>query len=354
MNRMNLKELFELMANPPITAKMDPDHIHQRYLEFFMANHADGDGFTHSLNEPFSIKYWRNTPDNKVILYDDTENTFVELFDEWLKKGMTHMHSHDFIEIAYVMHGEFSQMISGKKRTFSEGSVCIIDRNTIHCDYVNTSDNFVIFLCMKEDFFSELFISEIDDSNLQQFIRKALLTQKTLKQFLHFIPRDDLNSIYELIELVAKEKSDNDKGSHYLIKGLIIRIFDRLTKHFDLSLTSAQLEKMNDLLYMEVEQYLRTNYKDATLNHLVNLFHFQEDYFTRLIKKHSGMTYSQLLKKIRVSKAEEMLLNTRMSVNDIMEAIGYENRYHFYKVFSEFNNMTPKQYRQERGVNLET
>ena len=350
---MKLMELFENMSHPPMTTKMDDAILTHNYLPFAMMGATGNESFTHHLSDPFVIEYWRNTPDNRVILYHDAENAYVELFDEWMKKGITHLHSHDFIEIAYVVYGEFSQMIGGQKHTFSKGSVCIIDRNSQHCDYVGLQDNFVVFLCMKEDFFSELFISEIDDSNVQQFIRKALLTQKNLKQFLHFVPRDEDHSIFQLIEMIVTENSDKNKGSMYIIKGLMIRIFDILTKHYELSLTTTQIKLMNDLLFVDVENFLRNNYKDASLNDLVQLFHFQEDYFTRLIKKNTGMTYSQLLKKIRVSKAEELLLDTRMSINDIMEAVGYENRHHFYKVFYEFHSMTPKQYRQDhRSSNL--
>jgi len=257
------------------------------------------------------------------------------------------MHHHDYIEMAYVVKGELSQLIGGQKHSFTQGSVCIVDRNSEHTDLVRNQNNFVIFLCMKEDFFDELFISEIGNSNLQQFIRKALLKQKNSKQFIKFTPRNEKDIIFNLIEQVASEKFEDEKGANYIIKGLMMRIFDILIRDYYLNLTTNQLKRMNELLFIEVEEYLIKNYKDASLTDLVKRFHFQEDYFNRLIKKHTGVTYSQFLRNIRISKAEELLSSTRMSVSNIIESVGYINRHHFYKIFFKIHNMTPEQYRQK-------
>ena len=266
---------------------------------------------------------------------------------------MSDIHRHDYIEIAYVVKGELSQLIGGKKNTFSQGSICIIDRNSEHAEYVKDQDNFVIFLEMKEDFFDEVFYSELDNSNVKQFIRKALMNQKSLKQFLQFTPLDGGDNIFLLIEQIANEKYENRKGAKYVIKGLMIRMFDTLTKDYDMNLNSTELKIMNDLIFSEVEDYLMKNYKDASLKELTKQFHFQQDYFFRLIKKHRGITFSEFLRKIRISKAEELLQNTRMSVSSIIQSVGYENRHHFYNIFFEVHKMTPEQYRQKHEIQIE-
>lgn len=314
---------------------------------------SGSDDMIHSINEYFVIIFWRNTSDSKVAVSINFSTPLIEHFEDQQRINMTDMHRHDYIEIAYVVKGEFSQLIDGKKHTFSQGSVCIIDRNSEHSDYVENQDNFVIFLGMKEEFFDELFLSELDNNNVQQFIRKALMKQKSLKQFLQFTPRNSRDAIFTLIEHVVTEKFENRKGTRYIIKGLMIRIFDILTKDYDINLTSTQLKKMNDILFLEIEEYLRKNYKDASLKDLGKQFHFQQDYYSRVIKKHLGITFFEFLRKIRMSKAEELLLNTNMTVTSIIESVGYENRYHFYNIFFELHNMTPKQYRQKHGVRLQ-
>lgn len=340
---MNIMEQYKIMSNTDLIPLRDQSIAYYSPVTSIKGKEND----IISLNESFVITFWRTTPDSKVAYSSNFIKPVIVYVDDWLKAGMSPIHRHDYIEIAYVVRGELSQLIGGKKRTFSKGSLCIVDKNSEHADYIKDQDNFVIFLGMKEEFFDELFISEVDDNNIQQFIRKALINQKSLKQFIQFTPRNSQDLIFSLVEQVATEKFENKKGSKHIIKGIIIRIFDILIKNYDINLTSTQLKKMSDLIFPEVEDYLRKNYKDVTLSELSRQFHFQEDYFTRLIKKHTGITYTEFLRRIRMYKAEELLLNTSMTVSNIIKSVGYENRYHFYNIFSEYHNMTPEQYRQK-------
>jgi AraC-like DNA-binding protein len=350
---MDLMEQYEIMSNTDSIPLRD-QNITRESLNLQkspMISNVGNENDIHVLNESFVISFWRTTPDSKVAFSLNFFPPVIIYIEDWLKAGMSPMHRHDYMEIAYVVKGEFSQFIGGKKHTFSQGSLCIVDKNSEHADYVKDQDNFVIFLGMKEEFFDELFLSELDDNNVQQFIRKALIKQKSLKQFIHFTPRDAQDLIFPLIEQVITEKFENRKGARYMIKALMIRIFDILTTDYDISLTSTQLKKMNDLVFAEVEEYLMKNYKEASLKKLTEQFHFQQDYFARLFKRHAGITFTEFLRKIRISKSEELLLNTRMSISSIIESVGYENRHHFYNIFYEIHNMTPEQYRQKYGIN---
>lgn len=351
---MNLMELYETMSDTASIPIFDQKVAFQLLqADSAMRFNTIGEDMIHRLNESFGIITWRTTSDCKVATSFDFSPPLLTYTEDKLRAAMTPMHRHDYIEITYVVKGEFSQFIGGEKHIFSQGSLCIVDRNSEHADYVKDQDNFVIFLCMKEDFFDELFFSELEDNNLQQFIRRALMKQKSLKQFLQFTPRDQADVIFPLVEQVAMEKYENKKGSKHVIKGLIIRLFDILTKDYDINLTSTQLKKMNDFLFAEVEEYLRNNYKEASLKELTKRFHFQQDYFARLIKKHTGNTFSELLRKIRMAKAVELLLKTHMSVRSIIEAVGYENKHHFYNIFYELYSMTPEQYRLKHGNRLQ-
>lgn len=228
---MNLMELYKTMSDINSIPKIDRNIMEQLlHSDGIAMSSTDKEGVTHILIKSFVILFWRTTSDSKVVTSLDFSPSLVMQDEEQLRAGMTPMHRHDYIEIAYVAKGEFSQLIAGEKRTFSQGSICIIDKNSEHADFIKDQDNFVIFICMKEDFFDELFLAELDDNNVQQFIRRALMKQKSLRQFLQFTPRDEQDVLFPLIEQVAKEKYENRKGAKYIIKGLIIRIFDNKEK----------------------------------------------------------------------------------------------------------------------------
>ena len=68
----------------------------------------------------------------------------------------------------------------------------------------------------------------------------------------------------------------------------------------------------------------------------VACIHFQEDYFNRLIKSKTGLTYTAYLQDLRLKEAEHLLLTTRLSVDEISQQVGYQNKGYFYKIFTGF------------------
>lgn len=78
----------------------------------------------------------------------------------------------------------------------------------------------------------------------------------------------------------------------------------------------------------------------------MEVFHFQEDYFNRLIKNKTGLTYSAYVQKNRLEHAERLLHRTEKNIEEIAETVGYHNKGYFYKIFQEKYKMTPSQYRR--------
>lgn len=104
---------------------------------------------------------------------------------------------------------------------------------------------------------------------------------------------------------------------------------------------------MNWLIFEEVSGYIKRSYATVTIRDLVNQFHFQEDYFNRLIKSKTGMTYSAYVQQIRLQAAEYLLMNSTKSIDEIAEDIGYHNKGYFYKIFQAKYGMTPSRYRKK-------
>jgi YesN/AraC family two-component response regulator len=92
---------------------------------------------------------------------------------------------------------------------------------------------------------------------------------------------------------------------------------------------------------------MKQHMKNISIRMLCEEFHFQEDYFNRLLKNRTGMTYTEYLQHLRLQKAEELLLHTRLTIDAIAAEVGYKNKGYFYKIFTERHRMTPAQFRKE-------
>ncbi|MBQ8279880.1 MAG: helix-turn-helix domain-containing protein [Roseburia sp.] len=264
----------------------------------------------------------------------------------FLSGEKTQLHTHEYIELAYVVRGEFKQKILDKDITFGEGELCLIDKNCLHQDYLMDSNAVILFLGIENDMFTEIMDENVSTQKIIAFLQTALTKQKDLQQYLHFRPSAEVKEeMEECLYLLLSELHNSRVGSSYICKGLLLRIFQILSSKYEFSLSKEQQKTMNWIIFEEICDFIHKNYSTVTVQQLVDTFHFQEDYFNRLFKKKTGMTYSAYVQDVRLSRAKKMLCSTDKSISEIAELIGYHNKGYFYKIFQKKYNMTPQQYR---------
>lgn len=108
------------------------------------------------------------------------------------------------------------------------------------------------------------------------------------------------------------------------------------------------IDSYKDKRLLEITNYIYANYKEVTLDDLSVKFFLSKPYLSKYIKEKSGMTFGNILKKIRMKKARAMLKSGNATVESIAESVGYQNVEHFNRVFKKMYSMTPVQYRNER------
>ena len=230
------------------------------------------------------------------------------LYEKEFAPGMrTQMHSHEYLELFYIIDGEYRQKILGNEFTFHRGEVCLIDKNCLHQEIMEGTSATLLFLGITNVMFQD--------------IMKRQITTERISSFL--------------------------KASPIICRGLLLRIFRILNTQYEFSLSKKLRQKMNWILYEEISDYMKQHMKNISIRMLCEEFHFQEDYFNRLLKNRTGMTYTEYLQHLRLQKAEELLLHTRLTIDAIAAEVGYKNKGYFYKIFTERHRMTPAQFRKE-------
>ena len=260
----------------------------------------------------------------------------------------TQLHTHDYLELAYIVDGEFRQRILGKDITFYKGDFCLIDKNCLHQDYLFNSSATILFLGIANDMFTEIMDENITTKKMISFLQSALIHQKDLQQYVHFRPGSDtsIERMEHCLSHLIYELFYNEVGSYYIRKGLLFRIFRLLSTEYEFSLSKEQRKTMNWIIFEEVSDYINHHYSTVTIKDLCDEFHFQEDYFNRLIKNKTGMTYSAYLQQVRLEKAASLLVRSKLTIHEISENVGYRNKGFFYKIFREKYDMNPAEYRK--------
>ena len=96
------------------------------------------------------------------------------------------------------------------------------------------------------------------------------------------------------------------------------------------------------------DSYIQANYIDITLEDLAEKFYLSKPYISKYIKEKSGITFGEMVKKIRMKKAKSLLKGSNMTVENIALSVGYQNVEHFNRLFKKAYNMTPIQFRNEK------
>ncbi|MFD0695566.1 response regulator [Paenibacillus sp. GCM10027628] len=83
------------------------------------------------------------------------------------------------------------------------------------------------------------------------------------------------------------------------------------------------------------------------MREIANQIHLNPSYFSALFKEQTGFTFSEFVTRSRVQKAKELLLQTRLTIADISEQVGYQTPKYFIKIFKDYEGISPNQYRKQ-------
>ncbi|WP_049530771.1 response regulator transcription factor [Streptococcus pseudopneumoniae] len=194
----------------------------------------------------------------------------------------------------------------------------------------------------------------IIQGNLQQIIDELTLLEKIV---LENTPRVSITKqlftqfvmdVFHLFEhLKADDMTDIVKNIH------AITTFEDLVAYTKETMTSFFGQyRMNENVVSVLEFIGRDYKKELSLKDISKDLFINPVYLGQLIKKETNSTFAELLNKQRIKAAQQLLLSTNDSIEDICYTVGYSNVGYFYKVFRKLCGKSPKAYRKQVEANL--
>lgn len=129
----------------------------------------------------------------------------------------------------------------------------------------------------------------------------------------------------------------------------IINVHESFLKMIKPALLSLQKINFNQAgaAIEEAVKYINKNYdKQISTKEIADMINLSTPYFSASFKKITGENYSNYLCNIRMEKACELLVTTKLKVYEISHMVGYLDEKHFSKMFSKKYDMTPATYRK--------
>ena len=92
-------------------------------------------------------------------------------------------------------------------------------------------------------------------------------------------------------------------------------------------------------------QYIHEHFlKIHTIDEVASACSVNGVYISRLFKRYAKETPYQLLTRLKVDFAADLILRENLSVKQVGARVGYDAPYHFSRVFKRVNGLSPKRY----------
>lgn len=257
---------------------------------------------------------------------------------------LTTPHWHREVELIYVTKGTIALGIDDVPYKLSEGEIAFISGGLIH--YVLASPG------------SERLVYQFD---LPYFLagKQQADLQKVLSELQPVSPQWESEteaSVRNLLEGMNQETEQQSLGYHVALKAQFFQLLTLLIR--DIPKRTRSSEKINKLATKDVLEklddifsYVEANYQEVlTLQDIAAVSGYSSFYFTKFFKKNTGKTFLSFLNDYRIDKAKWLLINSDLSVSEIITQTGFESDKTFYRLFKRSMAMAPLEYRNAMKI----
>jgi len=145
-----------------------------------------------------------------------------------------------------------------------------------------------------------------------------------------------LEEVEEAIDAMTKKLCDLSK-----IHPEILEESDEIADFEDEETNSA-----NSFIVNNAIEYIKEHYAEKIrLVDVADEIYVSQWHLSKLINKHTGSNFSEILNGIRIEKAKSLLKNPALKIYDIAEQVGFSDLTHFSRVFKKIEGISANEYR---------
>lgn len=257
-------------------------------------------------------------------------------------------HQHYFFELIYVLKGFCRQNIHHNHFVLKEGDFCLISPLTKHSIEV-FDESLIINILIRRNTFEDIFYNTLKDTNkLAVFFNNSLYAKK----YSAYLIIDSQNDSFIKKHILSMFLENMEKKKYYenILDSYLMILFSKLLQKYEDTIKLPMETGKNSSIISDIMAYIDEHYQTTSLQDIAVRFHFSTGYCSRLIKKHTGKSFTQLQQAIRFHKACFFLENTNKSIAEVGTLVGFNNVEHFNRLFKKIYHITPGQYRKEKNM----
>ncbi len=161
-------------------------------------------------------------------------------------------------------------------------------------------------------------------------IRITVLAAETDKK------HEEGKDIASLLQLI--EKCDSLEELNSLLEEVAFRIAAKVNNYNNRSIK---------LVLRKAIEYIHEHYNEqVTLNEVADSIYVSTFYISRMFKKELGKNFVDYLNDVRIEKAKELLKDVKYKTYEVADLVGISDPHYFSKLFKKHSGITPSEYRE--------
>ncbi|MFP4977275.1 response regulator [Paenibacillus sp. CN-4] len=103
----------------------------------------------------------------------------------------------------------------------------------------------------------------------------------------------------------------------------------------------------------DIKDYIDHHYfEDIKISMFTEKYYLSREYLMKLFKQQFGYGIHEYVQKLRMEKAQELLGDPALKIQDISDMLGYKDKNYFSKAFRNYYSVSPSEYRS--GLDVQT
>ena len=259
-------------------------------------------------------------------------------------------HSHQFLEINYMLSGHVQEVVNGTHLTLSEGDVLLLDVGSTHTIGTAGKDDILMNILFRDRNISLDLLKEVQSSKsvLYDFLLNRVHPDAKTPNFLLFTNHHN-EEIKGTIERLISEYYEQKTFSDAIIQAELTILLADLIRNYHVETKHTSTAQQ---IAIKILDDIRTHYRTITLEELSEQYSYNKNYLGNLFRKEVGKTFSQALTEERLIRARELIQTTDQPISSICTQVGISNKSFFYHKYADKFGHTPKDDRKQSTVSF--